>query len=282
MTEEYSKKKITAVGVVYNEIYRIESTLKCFLWCDEIVVVDKNSNDGTRDIINKYTKNLVTINKLDFDPQLENSAWYNNVNTEWVIGFTSSDIIHPKLAIEIKKLIENDDYTFDIIEIPFSRYVLGIDSKYSPWYENKSKITVFRKSIYSINTNSVHSANVLNSKRVYTLKVSDPNYKFSHLTHPNMEHMMDRHLNYIRSESKAFNKKSLWLPLKDVFKAFYHVIFRRKTIFYGFDGLALAFSYLSYYMLLFVYKWEKSKKKSNIGYDKIRQEIINEWEKHNV
>lgn len=281
MIEEYKKNKITAVGVVYNEIHRIESTLKCFLWCDEIVIVDKNSNDGTRDVISRYTKNLITINSRDFDPKIENLAWFNNVSTEWIIGFTSSDIIHPKLAIAIKNLIENDKDEFDIIEIPFNRYVLGINEKFSPWYEKTSKITVFRKSVYEINPKSVHSANVINSNRIHVLNLNDISYSFSHLTHPNMDHMMNRHLNYIRTESEMFNEKTLSKPLKDVFKAFYHTIIRRKTIFNGYDGLALAFSYISYYMLLFVYKWEKNRG-GNIIYKQIREDILREWEKYNA
>jgi hypothetical protein len=282
MIEEYKKNKITAVGVVYNEINRIENTLKCFLWCDDILVVDRNSNDGTRDIISKYTKNIVTIYNQEFNPIVDNTAWYNNVKTEWIIGFTASDIIHPILTLEIKKLIDQDNGEYDIIEIPFNRYILGINSKFSPWYTKTSKISVFRKSVYEINPNSVHSSNILNTNRIYTIKLKDTSYSFSHLTHPNMNQMMDRHLNYIRSESKMFNEKTLSKPLKDVLKALYHTIIRRKTIFNGYDGLALAFSYISYYMLLYVYKWDKHRGGSNLNYKKISEDILREWDKHNA
>lgn len=282
MTEGSKKNKITAVGVVFNEINRIESTLKCFLWCDDIIVVDRNSNDGTREIISKYTKNLFTIYNLDFNPLSDNTIWFNNVKTEWIIGFTASDIIHPVLAFEIKKLIDQDNGEYDIIEIPFNRYILGINTKFSPWHEKTSKISVFRKSVYEINPKSVHSANVINSNRIRVINLNDISYSFSHLTHPNMDHMMNRHLNYIRTESKMFNEKTLTEPLKDVFKALYHTIFRKKTIFNGYDGLALAFSYLSYYMLLFVFKWEKKRGGGNIVYKQIREDILREWEKYNA
>ena len=274
--------KITAVGVVYNEIARIESTLKCFLWCDEILVIDRNSNDGTREKILEYTNNLITINNLDLDPLNDNRIWFENVKTEWVIGFTASDIVHPILALEIYKLIQNDNGEFDIIEIPFNRYILGINPKFSPWHEKTSKITVFRKSVYEINPNSVHSASVINSDRVYVLKLKDLNHAFLHLTHPNMDHMMDRHLNYIRTEAKVSNELTFKKPLKDVFKAFYHTIFRRKTIFNGYDGLALAFAYISYYMLSFVYKWERNRGSGQLIYKQMREDIMLEWEKHNA
>lgn len=281
MIEGYSNK-ITAVGVVYNEISRIESTLKCFLWCDEILVIDRNSTDGTRDIILDYTNNLVTINNRNLDPLQDNRIWFDNVKTEWVIGFTASDIIHPLLAFEIKKLIEGDNGEFDIIEIPFSRYILGLNRNFSPWHEKTSKITVFRKSVYEINPNSVHSASVINSNRVHVLKLKDIKHSFSHLTHPNMDHMMDRHLNYIRTEANMFNDRTLWKPLVDVFKAMYHTIFRRKSIFNGYDGLALAFSYISYYMLLFVYKWERNSGGGSLKYNQIREDILREWDKFNA
>ena len=282
MTEEFKSNKITAVGVVYNEINRIESTLKCFLWCDDILVVDRNSNDGTPEIISKYTKNLVTIFNQEFNSHADNTAWFNNVKTEWIIGFTASDIIHPILALEIKKLIDRDNGEFDIIEIPFNRYILGINTQFSPWYEKTSKLLVFRKSVYEINSKSVHNSNIINSNRIYKLKLNDKDYSFSHLTHPNMNHMMDRHLNYIRAESKMFNEKTLSKPLMDVLKALYHITFRKKTLFNGYDGLALAFSYLSYYMLSFVFKWEKKRGGGNLKYTQIRENILSEWEKYNV
>lgn len=282
MIEESKKNKITAVGVVYNEINRIESTLKCFLWCDDILIVDRNSNDGTRDIISKYTNNIVTVYNQEFNPLDDNIAWYNNVKTEWIIGFTASDIIHPLLAFKIKKLIDQDNGEYDIIEIPFNRYVLGINTKFSPWYEKTSKFLVIRKSVYEINPKSIHNSNVINSNRIYRLKLNELSYSFSHLTHPDMDHMMDRHLNYLRAESKLFDEKTLFNPLNDVFKALYHTIFRKKTIFRGYDGLALAFSYLSYYMLLFVYKWEKKRGDGNLKYTQFREDMLSEWEKYNV
>ena len=39
--------KISAVIIVYNELSKIEHTVRALQWCDEIIIVDSGSTDGT-------------------------------------------------------------------------------------------------------------------------------------------------------------------------------------------------------------------------------------------
>ena len=270
---------ISAVGVVYNEESRIEDCLKCFTWCDEIIIIDRNSTDRTREIASKYTKNIIIIENREFDPLNDNQVWLDLVSTKWVFGFTASDLLHPKLAKDISNLISDDQFPFDIIEVPFRRYILGINSERSPWHTISSSISVFKKDVYTINSKSVHSANAFISKRIYKLPKSDK-YCLYHLTHPNVDQMMNRHLVYNRAEARLYPQDlSLKKAFLDIIKSIYHVIFRKKSFLMGWDGVALSIAYISYYCISFVYIWESKKPKFSVEYSKIKQNILYDWEK---
>ena len=52
---------ISAGLVVFNEEDRLESTLRSVRWCDEIIVVDKQSTDRTREIAESLRATLGSI-----------------------------------------------------------------------------------------------------------------------------------------------------------------------------------------------------------------------------
>ena len=47
--------KISAILIVRNEERNLEYCLQSIRWCDEIVVVDMESDDGTIGVARKYT-----------------------------------------------------------------------------------------------------------------------------------------------------------------------------------------------------------------------------------
>ena len=104
-------------------------------------------------------------------------------------------------------------------------------------------------------------------------------YCINHLTHVSVDMMMDRHLRYWRSEAHD-SRKSINKSLKSVFGAFY-VVIRRGTFFYGYKGVALAFAYISYFMMSFVYRWEFLHSQASQNYDKISRDVLVDWDLHN-
>jgi hypothetical protein len=188
--------------------------------------------------------------------------------------FTASDVIHPKLVEKIRHKINNSNFDYDILHIPFRRFVLGIDSKRSPWYSELNPV-VLRKSAFVINSDEVHAA----------VKRIGKEYKFNyhpvecmyHLTHESVDIMMDRHLRYWRGEVKVENV-SLNDSIKTVFKSAFRLFFLKRLPLLGRDGFMLLFSFLTYQMMSYVYKWEKAKGNATERYKEIKNNILNEWE----
>lgn len=265
---------ISAISPVYNEEARIESMLRSIMWCDEIIILDKNSTDKTREIASRYTDKILTLPKLEFDP-VELQILIDNVNSEWVILVTASDVIHPRLATELRKLIEQNVFPYDVIHVPYRRYVLGLESKLSPWYTEVHPV-VFRKHV-AIVQKSVHGALAFNTERHYKMSNSTE-YCMYHLTHETVDNMMERHLRYWRAEGQLFPPEfPLRKGINAILRAAYDVVFKRKSYLMGWDGIALGLAYLSYSMLRFVYIWEQRQSKAPETYNDIREAIANAW-----
>jgi len=268
---------ISAIIPVYNEEHRIEATLRCATWCDEIIVVDKQSTDKTREIVGRYTDKIFVIENQEYDPH-EFRIFLDNVTCEWIILLTASDVVHPQLAKQLRELTNRQDFPYDIIRVPYRRYVLGMESYRSPWYSDLHP-AVFRRSIAKVRYDDVHSALVLDSKREYRMENS-PEACLYHLTHETVDTMMERHMRYCRAEGRMFKKD---IPLRSIFKsvvdAIYRTFVRRKTFLLGWDGIALSLSFVSYFMLRFVYIWEQRRSKASENYGRIRENVLKAWSK---
>ncbi len=269
------KISISAISPVYNEENRIETMLNCVAWCDEIVILDKSSTDRTIEIAHRYTDKVLTFPNQEYNPQ-ELQILLDNVNNEWVLLVTASDVIHPQLAFEIRKLINQDDFQYDVIYVPYRRFVLGLETKHSPWY-SKLHPAVFRKRVAKINED-VHGALTFNTERHYYMPISTYDYMY-HLTHATVDSMMERHLRYCRAEARLFSSQlPLRNALKPILRSILRLVFRRKSYLMGWDGITLGIAYMSYWMLRFIYIWELRRSNAPQKYQKIRDSIMHDWE----
>jgi glycosyltransferase involved in cell wall biosynthesis len=262
---------------VYNEEERIQNFIESFYDLGKIYVIDKGSIDRTIEICLNY--HLVEVIKLPFSQPYETKFVDEILNhyctSEWAIFSTASDLIHPKLVIELKGLIENPIINdFDLIRVPFKTFVLGINSYYSPWY-TKSKIYAFRKTALAINYNGVHNGIQYSSGRIFEMNINN-DYCVYHLTHKTVSSMMNRHLSYWEGEANLPLEIDLKITFKDVIRNIFKVLLKRKSYMLGWDGIMLSFSYISYFMMKFVYQWERKRSNAKEKYTEIANNIVSE------
>jgi glycosyltransferase involved in cell wall biosynthesis len=269
---------ISAFLPVYNEEKRIKTALISLMWCDEIILIDKYSSDKTVEIAREFG-DKVKISFIENSSSYDASEWQEFLNrstSEWAIFFTASDLIQPNLANEILKKIRNPNFKYSVLLLPFSRQVLGINSKRSPWHTQYSP-KVIRKDCIRINLKGVHNVVDYTGKE-YKIPRSVENQMF-HLTHESVDTMMERHVRYWKGETKM--EIDLSKDFKHITKEIFRILFLKKTFLLGRDGIAIAFAYLSYFMMSYVYRWEKKYSKAKENYSSIRSKINNQW-KNNV
>lgn len=283
MIEEFKNREnldVTLFISVYNEEKRIEYFIKSFIWIKNIFVIDKGSTDRTIEICNKHSVNLISIPYSEpYDSTFINRIVSEYCKTNWIIFSTASDIIHPKLSLELINLFKTKNLieSFDIIKIPFVTFVLGINHKSSPWF-TETKAYIFRKETYLINEEGVHDGIQFKYQNLYEIKSDFPVY---HLTHETVDSMMNRHMSYWKGEANLPKVINLEKSFKITIRKFFKILFKNRIYLIGWDGIMLALTYISYFMLSFVYQWEKKKSHAPQLYNKIREDIISEIENNN-
>lgn len=265
---------ITAFMAVYNEEHRIRYTLQSLQWCDEIIIVDKTSQDKTVEICKEYgAKVFIIPNSKSFS--ISEYDYMKECTGDWIMTVTASDIIDRSLAMEIKRQIEILPEEVGCINVPYKNYVLGIEDKHSPWHWD-SAMKVFRKDNYTIDSD-VHCALSLKNKESHTIPAKYG--YFSHLTHVSLDMMLDRHTRYWRGEAEMYDKKNLIPAFEAFWESVKETIKRRKTFLLGWDGIALTFAYISYSMFSFLYIWEyRRKNKPEKTYQALRDRNAKEWD----
>ena len=134
---------ISAVVICFNEEDGIARCLESLSICDEIIVVDSNSTDGTREIAARYTERIVEQEFLGYRDQ-KNFA-IDLAKHDWVLCLDADEALSPELAEEIPRALSaNDDrivgYWLDRVT-----YFLGTWHELGEWYPDL-QLRLFRRS----------------------------------------------------------------------------------------------------------------------------------------
>lgn len=266
------KEGIAALLPVYNEEKRIRYILDSLGWCDEILVLDKESTDHTLDIAREYPNvRLLSMRNMEIYHPTDVEFLYKECCYKYSMLVTASDIIHPRLSSEIRRLIDCRDFDSDAIEVPYKGFFLGIYEKYSPWYEERD-IRVIKTACVSVNKTSIHSSRSLSIRSIYKITLKDPDVAYYHLTHESAYGIIDRHSRYWKGEYSS--SEPLSVSIKTIIAETVKFLLFKRTFFKGPAAIALAFSFLSYYMMTYVCKWDYLYGNANAVYANLRRRIL--------
>src|SRR5947207_13951194 len=103
------KAKISATIICKNEAHNIEVCLKSVSWCDEIVVIDSGSTDGTVELAKKITPKVI-FNEWPGYVAQKNFA-LGEATGDWVIALDADERCTPELHAELIKQLESAEPT---------------------------------------------------------------------------------------------------------------------------------------------------------------------------
>lgn len=186
--------------LAYNEEKRISSVIEGLRQFDKIIVHDKSSTDKTAEIARTLGADVITTPYYNDTVPIEvhkiiKNYLINNHPNEWVLMLTSSDIVHYKLYDEIIKAIERNNNICNVIEIPMYRYSMGVVGKHTFYGDIEYKAILWKTNIYPIKVTKIHES-PLEEATKYRMECEDKKIAIYHLTHPNLEMVMDRHWRY--------------------------------------------------------------------------------------
>lgn len=119
--------KISAVIITYNEERNIEACLKSVSFCDEIVVVDSGSVDGTLVLIQKYTPHVYSRPFDHFSAQ-KNEA-ISKATSDWILSIDADERVPEPLQKEILNVIRSP-HRHSAYQIPRKNFIFGSHLKF--------------------------------------------------------------------------------------------------------------------------------------------------------
>ncbi len=103
---------ISVVILTKNEEKNIEACLKTLKWCDEIVVIDDNSEDKTVEIAKKLGAR-VFLRALEGDFSAQRNFALRQAQGDWVLFVDADEQVSPQLRAEIKSAINHESSTIN-------------------------------------------------------------------------------------------------------------------------------------------------------------------------
>ncbi len=110
-----TSQKISGLIITYNEEENILDVLKCFDFCDEIILVDSFSTDNTIVLAATHPKVEIIQNKFE-DFTKQRTLALTHAKNDWVLFLDADERITPQLKDEIIQTVSkptaNDAYYF--------------------------------------------------------------------------------------------------------------------------------------------------------------------------
>lgn len=249
--------KISVVISAHNEEKKIKDCLESVKWTDEIVFINNSSTDKTAEIAGKYTRKIYTQKNDPANIDMQKNLGIEKAIGEWVLLLDADEIVTPKLATEIKSIIDKNNPSINGYEIPRKNIIFGKWIQYSGWYPDY-QLRLFRRGLGKYEKKHYHEPIAIKGK---TAKLTEP------LTHYNFEtvsQFLHKHLLvYAPNEAEELLRKgykfdwsgAIRLPMSEFLSRF----FARDGYKDGFHGLILAILMGFYHFAIFAYIWENKK-----------------------
>lgn len=244
-----NKLPISALVVSSNEGFLLEDCLKSISFCDEIVLVNMESTDLTKEIGEKYAVKYIEVKKVELVEHLFPKSIPDLFN-EWVMLIDPDERIDVELRNDIENFFKEIPNDCGKINVPIQYYYKKRALKGTFWGgENKYGRLLIKKTACDISDN-VHTAISL-KKGYLTYKIKrNGNNIDHHFWVSSFKQMLEKHKRYIKREGESrYKNGDRYSILKAAHKtilAFKESFLIRKGYKDGFLGLFLSVFYAWY------------------------------------
>lgn len=241
---------ISAILIIKNEINNLAECLKSVDWCDDIVVVDCFSTDGSAEFAKHFGARVFSEEWKGYGAQ-KNSA-LAKAKGDWILNIDADERVSIELKNEIIATI-TENKTYDGYYIPRKNYFRNRWIKYGGWYPDYS-LRLFKNGKGAFEERSVHEKVLIDGTCGYL------RWPLIHYTYKSVSDFVIRMEKYSRLslhdiERRRRSTSFLMGSLHGIYTFIYMYLIR-----FGFldgdEGLFLAFSY-SYYTILKYYRLSK-------------------------
>ncbi len=125
--------KISAVIIAFNEEKNIAAAVKSVSWADEILVVDSESTDETKNIAESLGAKILTKKWQGFSRQKQFAI--DNAAFDWIFSLDADEVVSDKLETEILSLKNKPESNLATgYKIPRLTFYMNRPIRHGGWY----------------------------------------------------------------------------------------------------------------------------------------------------
>ena len=161
--------KISATIITFNEQENIQEACESVSWADEILVVDSESTDATREIAQTCGARVINRQWPGFAPQKQFAT--DNVTHDWVFSLDADERVSEKLKNSISQLRDlSEEQRADAYTISRRAFYLGRWIRGAGWYPNR-QVRLFKRTKGRWSPRLIHeSVQMANEARIENLE----------------------------------------------------------------------------------------------------------------
>ncbi len=128
---------ISCVIPTRNEAHNLAYAMASLHWCDEVVVVDMESTDGTPDIAFSLGARVMAVERNPaFD--MSRKVGLDAARNEWVLALDADEMVPPALAEALSDVVRGSEY--DVAVMPRLNFKFGIQRGGSLWPDYQRRL----------------------------------------------------------------------------------------------------------------------------------------------
>lgn len=195
--------KLSVIIIAFDEEEEIRECLESVKWADEIIFVDSESTDRTREIASEYTDKVIVHKWKGFAAQKQFAL--DNASNEWVLSIDADERVTPELKDEIVELLGSNP-EFNGYFIPRRNHFLGKEIKSCGWSPDY-QLRLFKKSKTVVDRRKVHEGFLVEGERGHLTNA------FIHFTHNNLYETFAKINQYSTLEAEELYLKKKARPI---------------------------------------------------------------------
>lgn len=150
-----TQPRVSAILITRNEAHNLPDCLAGLDWCDEVIVLDCGSTDGTQRLAREAGARVeVRPDWPGFGPQKNRAL--DLARGDWVLSVDADERVTPELAAEIRSTIARPD-ALSAYSVPRLSSYCGRFMRHGGWYPDRV-VRLFRRGTARFSDDVVHES----------------------------------------------------------------------------------------------------------------------------
>ena len=154
--------KVSVAMIAFNEADKIADAIKSASWADEIVVIDSESTDTTREIAADLGAKVIVQPWLGFSEQKQFAV--DSAENDWIFSLDADERVSDHLREEILALRSETDHV-DGYRIPRLSFYMDRPIRHGGWYPDR-QLRLFDRRKGKWNRRLVHESMEMNKNSI--------------------------------------------------------------------------------------------------------------------